>query len=350
MNTMDDVVIVPEAHLEGSILKALRGAGADELSASAATRAIMHASLLGIDSHGARLTSHYVKVMQTGRVNPRPHFQVRRSAAATAVLDADNALGHAAAYEGMQLASDIARESGVGAVGIVRSSHFGAAGAYALAGAEAGMVALSMSNTDSVVMLHGGRAPFHGTNPIAVAAPVLNGRPWLLDLATSSIPFNRVLLYRTLGLPLPENVAADSTGQPTRNAEAADRLIPLGGTDFGFKGAGLAGLVTILSAVLTGTTLDHRLIQMTDPMDFTTPRNLGHFCLAIDPDRFAGRDVYDDLISRYLADLRASPAHLPQKVLAPGDREWAIETERRNNGIPVDRQTAEFLGIGESLT
>jgi LDH2 family malate/lactate/ureidoglycolate dehydrogenase len=345
---MDDVVVVTEEQLEGSILKALRDVGADAQAAAAATRAMMHASRLGIDSHGARLTSHYVKVMKAGRVNPRPNFQVTRTAAATAVLDADDGLGHAAAYAGMTLACDIARESGVGAVGIVRSSHFGAAGAYALAGAEAGMVALSMSNTDSAVMLHGGRAPFHGTNPIAMAAPVPNERPWLLDLATSSIPFNRVLLYRTLGLPLPENVAADDAGVPTTVAEAADRLIPLGGTDFGFKGAGLAGLVTILSAVLIGSTLDHRLIQMTDTHDFATPRNLGHFCLAIDPDRFAGREVYNDLIARYLADFRASPSRPAHKVLAPGDREWAVETERRNNGIPVDRPTADFLGLNAS--
>ena len=68
----------------------------------------------------------------------------------------------------MELACNLAKEAGVDAVGVVNSSHFGAAGAYALAGAEAGFIAVSMSNTDSIVSLHGGAERFHGTNPIAI--------------------------------------------------------------------------------------------------------------------------------------------------------------------------------------
>ena len=133
-----------------------------------------------------------------------------------------------------------AKEAGVGAVGVVNSSHFGAAGAYALAGAEAGFIAVSMSNTDSIVGLHGGAERFHGTNPIAIGAPVPAQKPWLLDMATSSIPFNRVLLYKALGRTLPEGVAADQSGQPTQDPALVEMLMPLGGIDFGFKGAALA--------------------------------------------------------------------------------------------------------------
>ncbi len=342
---MKDVVLISEQALEARTLAALRGAGANEATAGAATRAMLHASRLGIDSHGVRLAAHYAQVLHAGRVNPNPAMQTRRTAAGSAILDADDGLGHAAAYAAMELACSMARESGVAAVGIVRSSHFGAAGAYALAGAESGLIAVAMSNTDAIVGLHGGAERFHGTNPMAVGAPVPGQKPWLLDMATSSIPFNRVLLYRTLGKVLPEGVAADLSGQPTENPADVEMLLPLGGTDFGFKGAALAGMVTLMSAVLTGGTLDHLMIRMAETDDFKTPRQVGHFCLAIDPDRFAGRAVYDAAITRYLADLRASAARAGQKVMAPGDREWEVEAERQRTGIPVDRQTAEFLGL-----
>jgi LDH2 family malate/lactate/ureidoglycolate dehydrogenase len=268
-----------------------------------------------------------------------------RTAAGSAVLDADNALGHAATYAAMDLACSLAKEAGIGAVGVIRSSHFGAAGAYALAGAEAGFVAISMSNTDSIVALHGGAERFHGTNPLAVGAPVPGQKPWLLDMATSSIPFNRVLLYRTLGKTLSEGVAADRSGQPTQDPAAVEMLMPLGGVDFGFKGAALAGMVTLLSAVLTGSTLDHEMIRMAESDDYETPRRMGHFCLAIDPDRFVGRAHYDEAISRYLGALRESAAREGENVMAPGDREWAVEAERQRTGIPVDLQTAEFLRL-----
>lgn len=342
---MSNVIYVQEQILEDRTLAALREAGADENSARAATRAMLHASRIGVDSHGVRLTSHYAKVLRGGRVNPQPKMEAQRTAAGSAIFDADNGLGHAAAYAAMTLACEMAKEAGVAAVGVINSSHYGAAGAYALAGAEAGLIALSMTNTDAIVALYGGAQRFHGTNPIAVAAPVPDQKPWLLDMATSSIPFNRVLLYRTLGLSLPEGVAADLSGQPTRDPKEVEMLMPLGGIDYGFKGAALAGLVTLLTAVLTGSTLDHQMIRMAETDDFKTPRQMGHFCLAIDPSRFAGRDLYDMAITRYLGDLRTSSVVEGQSVMAPGDREWAVEAERRRTGIPVDLETAKFLGV-----
>jgi LDH2 family malate/lactate/ureidoglycolate dehydrogenase len=334
--------------LETRVLAALTAAGADQASAKATTRALMHASRLGIDSHGVRLTPHYARMMRTGRVNPTPRHDVKRTGWAVAMLDADNGLGHGAAYAAMDLACELAQSAGIGAVGVVRSSHFGAAGAYAFAGAEAGAIAISVTNADSLVGMHHGRRAFHGTNPIAAAAPVPGQRPWLLDMATSSIPLNRVLLYRTLGRALPDGVAADANGMATTVPALATMLIPLGGIDFGYKGAGLGGLVTILSAVLTGGALDHDIMPMFHTDDFSTPRNLGHFCLAIDPEKFVGRAGYEAAMLRYMDALRAVPAAAGERVMAPGDREWDTEAERMRSGIPVDREAAAYLDLAES--
>src|SRR3954452_20492201 len=87
---MTETIRVQAAALEAATLAALPRASADQASAAAATRAMMHASRLGIDSHGVRLAAHYAKVLQAGRVNPRPTLRVRRTGPATAVLDADD--------------------------------------------------------------------------------------------------------------------------------------------------------------------------------------------------------------------------------------------------------------------
>jgi LDH2 family malate/lactate/ureidoglycolate dehydrogenase len=344
---MPEQVSVPADLLHERVFAALSAAGADEPSAAATTRALMHASRLGIDSHGVRLTPHYAKELQVGRLNPRPKHTVRRTGSAAAMLDADSGLGHLASYAAMDLACDMARASGIGAVGIVHSSHYGAAGAYALAGAEAGMIALSTTNADSRVGLHQGTRALHGTNPLAAAAPIPGQKPWLLDMATSSIPLNRVLLYRTLGRTLPDGVAADADGTPTTDPNVADMLIPLGGIDFGYKGAGLAGLATILSAVLTGGALDHEVGSMFRIAEAPAPRNVGHFCLAIDPDKFVGRAAYEAAMLRYMGVLRAVPPVAGQRVLAPGDREWETEAARLSAGIPLDHETAAYLGLLE---
>ena len=343
---MTDTILVDAETLASRVTAALLAAGASPDSTAATTEALMHASRTGIDSHGVRLAAHYAAMLRAGRLNRTPHLTIRRTAPATAMLDADDGLGHYACARAMDLAVEIATETGVGAVGIVRSSHCGAAGAYALKAAEAGMIGLVTSNSDANVTLFGGTLPFHGTNPIAMAAPVTGQPPWLLDIATSSIPFNRVRLYRSLNRPLPTGAAADSQGHETTNPHAAHMLLPLGGPDYGFKGAALAGMVTILSAVLTGATTDADMIPMTETDDRTTPRNVGQFCLAIDPARFVGRTAYDRAITRYLDQLRAvPPTEADHPVMAPGDREWQTARHRATHGIPIDPDTRRFLGL-----
>lgn len=326
-------------------LAALRDAGASEDSADAAVRAMMHASLIGVDSHGVRLTEHYCKMLQGGRLNRQPQIRIRRTAASSAMLDADNGLGHYAAYAAVKTGIEIARDAGVAGVGIEHSSHLGAAGAYAFAGAEQGFITFATTNTDAMVALHGGAGRFHGTNPLSFAAPVPNSRPWLVDMATSSIPMNRVLLNRSLGKELPAGVAADESGAMTTDPHQAEMLLPLGGEEYGFKGAALAGVATMFSALLTGTTLDPDFIPMYGTDNIKDPRNMGHFILVIDPEKFIGGALFGAAITNYLELLRGAKQKEGGVVMAPGDREWAEMDRREREGIPVDPDTAKFLKV-----
>jgi ureidoglycolate dehydrogenase (NAD+) len=334
----------PHALLTGRCQATLERAGVSSVCARAAARAMLHASRLGIDSHGFRLTSTYCKMIASGQVNPKPELKIKQTAPGAALIDADHGLGHYPSYEAMELACKMAREAGTGAVGVYGSSHNGAAGAYALAGAEAGFVTLSSTNADSAVALYGSTAAFHGTNPIAAAAPVPRSQPWLLDMATSSIPLNRVFLYRVLGRELPLNAAADGSGNPTSDPSAAEMLLPLGGADFGFKGAGFAGLVSVLCAALTGGTLDPQMPQMSRTQS-PEHRNCGHFFLALDPTQFVGSKAFGEAMLSYLSALRATPAKEGEVVMAPGDREWAVAIKRDAEGIPIDFETAKFLDL-----
>ena len=334
-----------ETLLAARVEARLAEAGASAQSRAAAVRAMLHASRLGIDSHGVRLTEHYCRMLGGGRLNRNPELRIDKRGAGSAMVDGDDGLGHYAAYRAVEVGMELAREAGVGAVGVRRSSHYGAAGAYALAGAEQGFVTFATTNTDSMVALFDGAEKFHGTNPLAFAAPVPDSQPWLLDMATSSIPLNRVLLHRSLDKELPQGVAATPEGEPTRDPFAADMLLPLGGVDYGYKGAGLAGVATLFSALLTGTTLDPDFIPMYGGDDISSPRNMGHFVLVIDPDKFAGRAVFAAAISSYLASLRASAVRAGGRVMAPGDREWDVLARRRAEGIPLDPDTIRFLGL-----
>lgn len=323
--------------------QALAAVGADAETTDAVVRALMHASTLGVDTHGFRLLPHYLSVLAGGRVNTAPRPRIAGGTGAACILDGDNGHGARVTYEAAGIALDRARQYGIGAVAIRNSSHFGAAGAYATRIAEAGMMGLAFCNSDAFVRLQGGAERFHGTNPIAAAAPAEDGPPWLLDMATSAIPFNRVQLLRSLGRSLPESVASDGRGVNITDPALAEMLAPLGGADFGYKGAGLAGLAEILSAGFSDAPLSAELPAMVSD-DLATPRRLGAFVLALDPGAFGGAAPFRETVSRYLESIRRSRTAPDGTVMAPGDREWKEATERRVRGMKLDPATLQNLG------
>ncbi|MEC7048865.1 MAG: Ldh family oxidoreductase [Pseudomonadota bacterium] len=337
----------PADHLSDFSRAILKAAGADEATARDATRAMLHASIHGIDSHGVRLLPHYQAALRGGRLNGRPQVTFTRIKPGTGMLDADHAHGARAMYEAVERGAELAGETGIAAVAVSNSSHFGAAGAYTLELAGRGLGGMVFGNSDSLVRLHDGAKRFHGTNPISVAFPTA-GNSWLLDMATSSIPWNRVQLYRSTGTTLPTGIASNAAGRDVDDPREAEMLAPLGG-EFGFKGAGLAGVAEIFSAVMTGMKISPDLMSMDDP-DLSTPRRLGAFIIAFDPAAFVTGAVFSTGMEHYLASLRDSPPRDGARVLAPGDREWQEAERRRSQGIPLDPATIDAFKHLESTT
>lgn len=336
---------VPYQVLDRFIADALRSAGSADDPAAAVARALTSTSMRGIDSHGVRLLPHYIRVLREGRVAPAPQLTVEQSFGSTAIVNADDGFGHYASYRAIAEGCAIAKVTGIAAVSVVNSSHFGAAGCYALEAAEQGLVAFAFSNSDSIVLPHDGVAPFHGTNPIALAAPVNGSRPYLVDMATSIVPWNRIQDYRSKGMRVPPDMAVDASGKVTTDPASVAALLPIGGQSHGFKGAALASMIEVLSAVMTGMAHCSRLLPMVGD-DMSTPRRLGHFFIVINPDAFVSRAAYGAGMAAYLSDIRSSPAKPGTVVMAPGDREWACADRRAATGVPMSRNlVAEYLDI-----
>ncbi|EPC02295.1 hypothetical protein L861_14765 [Litchfieldella anticariensis FP35 = DSM 16096] len=335
MSHTQDIARVTTSELEAFMRRVLMRCGADEPSTEAVSRALLTASRMGVDSHGLRLLPHYVQAVRGGRVNPSPRMTFSRRMPATGYLDANDGFGHLAGYTAIAHAIAMADDTGMGAVAVGNSSHFGAAGCYPLEAARRGLIGMAVCNSDPFVRLHQGQGAFHGTNPFAFAAPVEGGNPYLLDMATSSIPWNRVRQYAAIGRELPPDVAANAAGDISTEPGEVSSLLPLGGAQFGFKGAGLAGVVEVLSSTLAGMLNGFRLLPMVGP-DMSTPRGVGHFFLVMRPDAFNDLETYRARMHEYLTDLRSQPAVKGDEVLAPGDREWRCQAHRDAEGIPLD--------------
>ena len=105
----DHTEVFPAERLIAFSAAILANAGADEPTAHDATRAMFHASLHGIDSHGFRLLPHYRAAIQGGRLNGTPDMIFTQTRPGAGTLDADHAHGARAMYEAASRAADLAR-------------------------------------------------------------------------------------------------------------------------------------------------------------------------------------------------------------------------------------------------
>ena len=343
----DDRIEVPAARLREQLRAIFAAWGMPAALAETTARLIVAADLRGIDSHGIGMLPLYDELHRAGKLAMAPEIATLRENPVTALLDAGGGLGHDAGERAMRLAIDKCRASGLAAVAVRNSNHFGAAGLYALMAAEAGFIGLATSNVwKAAVVPTRGREPMFGTNPLAFAAPARRNPPFCLDMATSTVAIGKLRLAWLDGRELPEGWAIDAEGRPLRDpAEAmAQRLLtPLGGTAemSSHKGYGLAAMVEILSALLSGArvaALDDA--RAPDPLRY----NVGHFFAAIDPAAFRDPEAFRDEMDELIDTLRASrPAEPESPVLVPGDPETAAEAERSAGGIPVSRKLAAMI-------
>jgi ureidoglycolate dehydrogenase (NAD+) len=287
-------------------------------------------SLWGVDSHGIARLPHYLERLRRGSIKARPQAREERTGAATAQVHGDQGHGIVVAHRANALAMQIARESGIGAVGVSDSSHCGAMALYTRPAARAGLVAMAFTHADRIAAPHGGDQPFFGTNPISMAFPRAGGEPVCLDMATTSIPWNRVMNARREGHTLPVGVAVDAQGQPTRDAQAAQALTPLGGTEYGHKGYGLALVIDLLCGPLNGNPYGPHIPGMFSALD--APRRLGAFFIVMDPARFAGGPGLAQAVEAMARELAAQPG----SPRMPGDPELQAQAHRQVHGIPVE--------------
>jgi LDH2 family malate/lactate/ureidoglycolate dehydrogenase len=256
-----------------------------------------------------------------------------------ALIDGGGGLGHYNSYTAMQLAISKARTVGVGIVGVRNSSHFGACGYYAKMAADAGFIGMVSTSASGIqVAPTGGAEAKYGTDPIAFAAPARDGEPFLLDMATTTVAAGRIRNKANEGLPTPDGWLVTKEGKPSNDPlEASQKggfLTPLGGSaeSSSYKGYGLAAMVNILAAGLSGATFP------TDPSHTKKPgtMDIGHFFMAIDPSLFRDDDDFQKDVAQFCGDLRATTPIDPSKpVMVAGDPQWAYAKQRMENGIPV---------------
>lgn len=340
------VTVAPDAlrDFTGALLEAN---GCDPAQAKAVARILTWCNQMGRPNQGVWRLPLFCRRLRAGLIKAPCAPRFEQLTPAIGRVDGDGGFGHYVAEQAMEKTIHLAEKTGVSITVVHNSNFFGAAGFYVQQAAARQMIGLAMSNAFPKVAAHGGVHPVLGTNPMAFGAPRRHGDTLLLDMATAASAGSTVTKSTETGNLLPEGVAIDAKGDPITdpNQVSSGALLPFGGA----KGFGLALMVEILSAIISGSGFSHSVYSMYK--DFERSGNNGHFLLAIAIERLFPLEDYFDRMESLISNVKAS-AMDPQKseVVLPGENRWIAYEHADRHGIALeDRLVVSLQELAESL-
>ena len=318
------------AEIDDIAFRALVAAGTSEDNARplAAATAVTEAD--GVASHGLAYIPIYCEHVQCGKVDGTAVPKLEQPRPAMLVADAATGFAHPAIDMGFERLVPLAREQGIAALAVRNSYNCGVLGYHTGRLARAGLVGIGFTNAPASIAPSGGSVPVVGTNPFSIATPGQDGEPSIhIDQSASAIARSEVMKHAREGKPIPVGWALDSEGNPTTDPAVGLKgsMAPSGG----YKGVGVALLVEIMAAAMSGATLGIHA----SPFSGTSggPPKTGQFFLAIDPAASAG-DGFASRMTDLVETIRSQEnAHLP----GDGRRNKRADADR--NGVPVSTAT-----------
>jgi len=357
--------VVPWERLVDFAARAYEAAGVPPHQAQDAAEAIVDADGHGTTTHGLKNLRMYITNLKEGRANPTPNIRQVGGKGNSAVFDADGSLGHVAAYHGVRKAIELAKAWGTGTVVVRNSNHYGHSGFWASVPVRHNMAGFAFTNAGPTMALYGGKEAIVGNNPPSWAVPskvsdpskkgpASDYEPVFIDMALSVVAGNRLDIYRRRGEPIPEGWAFDKDGQPTTNphdVRNGGTLAPMQG----YKGAGLAVVLGMMTSFLAGSMFDD---QKRDPeTGRPIPKTTGHFFQAHDIGQFTDLEAFCAHVRENSTRIRTSPPKAGvERTYAPGDIENAKVKIHNAEGVPLEQFTlddlewiAEFVGVEYNL-
>jgi LDH2 family malate/lactate/ureidoglycolate dehydrogenase len=351
----DKVEPVYASVLTDFCVRVFRKLGVTEEDAKITAEVLVAADLRGVDSHGVARLRRYVRGLNNGMMHLEPKIKVVSETPTTVLIDAGGGLGQPVSYRAMKQAIEKAGQYGVGFVTVRNSNHYGIAGYYAMMALDHDYIGLSMTNAGALVSPTFGRKAMLGTNPIAVAVPGEDELPFVLDMATSTVPRGKLEVYNRLGKSIPLGWAVDETGTPCTDPgrildnfvnRTGGGLLPLGGAGElmgGHKGYGLAMLVEIFCAALSGSAFSYETYKVA-PNDSPFPANVGHFFGAWRVDAFRPVDELKASMDELQRQMKSAPkAEGAERIYTHGEKEWETKALRSSKGIPLNPKVYEDL-------
>lgn len=249
---------------------------------------------------------------------PRRPLRVLHETPISTQFDGGNNNGMVAMYRATQAVIEKAGASGFAVVGVNNAWMSGRSAYYVEMAARAGLIAIHTVSSHLHVAAPGSTGAATGTNPIAFGFPT-GGEPFVIDLGTSAFMGTDLIFRERTGALLPENVALDADGKPTRDASKVAVLLPFGG----YKGFALSLAMQAMGLFAGGGS--------------SVDGIYGYMIMAMKPDLLTPMAQFRHDMDTMLARVKSTPRQPGvDEIRLPGERSRRERERLRREGLEID--------------
>lgn len=293
--------------LRNKVIGTLKKNFSDEDSARIAEY-LLWAEMSGISTQGL-LKMTGTEPLQD--IKPKHDIKIERDTKLSQLINAGAYPAPLVSQQATDTVIQKAKEHGFAIVAVHNTfSSNGAQAYYAERIAKEDLIGIVMARSPGSTAPFDSIDPLFGTNPIGFSFPTM-GDPLVFDMATSAMTFYGLVLAKSRGEEIPENIAIDKEGSPTTDPAEAMKgaILPF---DRGYKGSGMGMIVEVMAGPLASSAY----------CDYETQdKEWGSTFIAIDPELLVDIDRFkadtSDLIQKVKNSRKKAGA---QKIRIPGER------------------------------
>lgn len=245
----------------------------------------------------------------------------------SALIDGGNTVGMLVVDAATDDVIARATKHGFGVVGAFNTYMTGRSSYFVERIARAGLIGMHTVASFPIVAPPGAVKAAIGTNPIAFAFPTM-ADPLVIDLGTSAYMISELALVERRGGQLPEGVAIDANGAPTRDPAAARQgaLMHFAG----YRGFAI-GLAMQAMGIMAGAGMSPN-------------KDVAYLLIAMRPDLLVPLADYQRELTATLERIKSTP-RMPEvsEIRIPSERSFRERRRLREAGIEIDARIWEML-------
>lgn len=282
----------------------------------------------GTYSHGINRFPVFIEQVDKGQIKLNAEPECVNSMGALEQWDCNFGPGVLNGLICADRAMELAKEYGIGMVGMRNSNHWMRGGAYVLKMARKGFAGIAATNSIAVMPAWGGKDHRVGSNPLIMA--IAGEPPVLVDCSMSQFSYGQLQNFVLADKELPVVGGFDDNGELTKDPHVLwqnKRLLPMGF----WKGSSMA---IVLDMMLTAITGGYSVPALTE--DMGGEFGVSQFLIAIDLSKTMEESRFADEMKRIRDYVLASePAETGSVMIAGSEIQAFLDKHKEQGGIEV---------------